>query len=66
MSKAKITASAPVLLVADVVKAAAYYRDQLGFAVSLFHDPPDFAMVTRDGYTVMLGQAAHPARILPN
>jgi uncharacterized glyoxalase superfamily protein PhnB len=66
MSKAKITASAPVLLVADVVKAAAYYRDQLGFEVELFHHPPDFAMISRDGHTIMLAQASNPARLLPN
>lgn len=66
MSKAKITASAPVLLVADVVKSAAHYRDQLGFEIELFNEPPDFAMVSRDGHTIMLGQVSHPARILPN
>jgi uncharacterized glyoxalase superfamily protein PhnB len=67
VSKAKITASAPVLLVANVVKAAAYYRDQLGFTeVKLYHEPPDFAMVSRDQHIIMLAQAAHPVRILPN
>jgi uncharacterized glyoxalase superfamily protein PhnB len=67
VSKAKITASAPVLLVANVVKAAAYYRDQLGFTeVKLYHEPPDFAMVSRDQHTIMLAQAAHAVRILPN
>jgi uncharacterized glyoxalase superfamily protein PhnB len=63
----KFTASAPILLVKDVVKAAAHYRDQLGFAdVRLYYDPPNFAMVSRDGFTIMLAQAAHPERILPN
>ena len=57
MNKAKITSSAPVLLVKDVVKSAAYWRDKLGFAEqNLFGEPPHFAMVTRDTFTVMLAQ----------
>ncbi len=67
MPTAKFTASAPVLLVADVVKSAAYYRDQLGFTeIELFHEPPDFCIAARDSFSVMLAQAAHPAAILPN
>lgn len=66
MAKAKLIASAPVLLVADVVKAAAYYRDQLGFAVKLYHQPPTFSIVSRDACTVMLAQASDPTRIVPN
>ncbi len=31
MTTAKITSSAPVLLVKDVAKSAAYWRDKLGF-----------------------------------
>lgn len=67
MTKARLTASAPILLVKDVVKAAAHYRDQLGFTeVELFNDPPDFCMASRDGLTVMLAQTPHAAHILPN
>lgn len=56
----KLTGSAPVLLVADVVKAANYYRDQLGFCYERFWgEPSDFCMVERDGLTVMLAQV-HP------
>ena len=48
---------APFFLVADVVKAAEYYRDRLGFTILgyFFEDPPVFAMVARgDAQTIML------------
>jgi uncharacterized glyoxalase superfamily protein PhnB len=64
---AKFTGHAPILLVADVLKATAYYRDQLGFTeLSLHGDPINFCIASRDGYRVMLAQAANSARILPN
>jgi uncharacterized glyoxalase superfamily protein PhnB len=57
MTKAKLTASAPVLLVKDVVKSAAYWRDKLGFTdQQMFGTPPNFAMLKRDTFTVMLAQ----------
>ena len=63
----KLIGSAPVLLVADVVKAANYYRDQLGFGYERFwNEPPDFCMVERDGFTVMLAQAPAGARLMPH
>ncbi len=51
-----LTASAPVLLVRDVIASAAYFRDRLGFTQQRLYGEPttDFAMVTRDGLTVML------------
>ena len=55
---AKITGSAPVLLVKDVVAAANHYRDRLGFSYDrLWGHPPNFCMVRRDGHVVMLSQA---------
>lgn len=63
----KITASAPILLVKDVVKAAAYYRDTLGFAEpEIYGDPPNFAMIDRDGFTIMLAQVAGDQTIVPH
>jgi uncharacterized glyoxalase superfamily protein PhnB len=52
----RITGIAPFLLVADVVRAAEYYRDRLGFTIRgyFFEDPPVFAMVGRDDHIVML------------
>jgi uncharacterized glyoxalase superfamily protein PhnB len=48
---------APYFLVADVIKAAEYYRDKLGFTIRgyFFEDPPVFGMVGRgDGQIIML------------
>ena len=57
MTKAKITANAPVLLVKDLPKSLAYWRDKLGFTdQKVFGHPPNFAMVKRDDFTVMLAQ----------
>src|SRR5579872_4808879 len=52
----RITGIAPFLLVADVVRAAEYYRDKLGFRIVgyFFEEPPLFAMVARDEHMVML------------
>ncbi len=56
-----ITASASVLLVADVAVAAEYYRDRLGFAFERFWgDPPCFCMVWRDDFCIMLSQLEEP------
>ncbi|MEQ1820639.1 MAG: VOC family protein [Terricaulis sp.] len=57
MSAAQIRDATPVLLVNDVVKAAAYYTDKLGFAVDRFWgEPPMFAIARRDGVSIMLNQ----------
>ena len=64
---AKITASAPVLLVRDVKASASHFRDRLGFSFDrLWGDPPDFCMVERDGHTVMLSQAPPGAELVPH
>lgn len=54
----RLSAIAPYFLVADVVRAAEYYRDKLGFTIRgyFFEDPPVFGMVARDGLTVMLSR----------
>lgn len=53
---ARVTGIAPFFLVADVVRAAEYYRDKLGFTIRgyFFEDPPVFAMVGRDDKILML------------
>src|SRR5688572_6919658 len=57
---------APTFLVADVVKAAAYYDEKLGFkSTLLWGKPPAFAIPTRGDLPVMLSQQ-DPARIHPN
>jgi uncharacterized glyoxalase superfamily protein PhnB len=64
---AKITASAPVLLVKDILQSAAYFRDKLGFTKqSLYNEPPSFAIIRRDGMTVMLSQVQADQTFVPN
>lgn len=63
----KIVGSAGVLLVADVVKAANYYRDKLGFSYSRFWgEPPGFVILNRDEHYVMLKQVDDPAKVVPH
>lgn len=62
----RITASAPVLLVRDVLAAADYYRDAAGFTSrDLFGDPTTFCICHRDGHHLMLAQA-DAAQIKPH
>jgi catechol 2,3-dioxygenase-like lactoylglutathione lyase family enzyme len=53
---ARVTGIAPFFLVADVTRAAEYYRDKLGFRIVgyFFEEPPVFAMVGRDNQIIML------------
>jgi hypothetical protein len=63
---AKLTASAPVLLVKDVVAGANHYRDKMGFAYERFWgEPPSFVILHRDGMYIMLRQAADPKHVVP-
>ena len=55
-----------MLLVADLDRAVAFYRDQLGFECQVYGDPPDFATVDRDAATILLALAGDRARIVPN
>ena len=58
---------APYFLVRDVVKAAEYYRDALGFSYPQFWGvPPSFCMPRRDGLTIMLSQTQDTSIIRPN
>ena len=58
---------APYFLVRDVVAAAEYYRDALGFSYSRFWgEPPCFCMPHRDGLIIMLSQTQDAAIIRPN
>ena len=67
MTKAKITSSAPVLLVKDLPKSIVYWRDQLGFTdQQTYGEPPYFAMVKRDNFTVMLAQTDASKTFVPN
>lgn len=53
----RLTGHAPILLVADVVAAANYFRDQVGFSYDRFWGhPPCFCILNRDGLQLMLSQ----------
>ncbi len=58
---------APYFLVRNVVKAAEYYRDALGFSYPRFWgEPPIFCMPHRDGVIIMLSQTQDALIIRPN
>lgn len=56
--KVKLTGSAPILLVKDVVTSAEHYRDKLGFIISdIYGEPPNFAIIQRDEQYLMFSKA---------
>src|SRR5258708_1403488 len=58
---------APYFLVPDVVLAAHFYRDTLGFSFDRFWgEPPSFCMVQRGGVVIMLAQVEDKAAVRPN
>lgn len=58
MKKAELKSIAPQLVVPDVVAAAEYYRDVLGFKIlGYFAEPPVYSMVARDGVEIHFGKA---------
>lgn len=60
---ARLTGSAPVLLVKDVFAARDYFRDKLGFEdTELYGEPPTFSIVRSDGLAVMLAQKPEGAK----
>lgn len=64
--KAMLTASAPILLVKDVVASANWYRDKCGFTINnVYGEPPFFAIIDRDGYFLMFAKCK-PENIIPN
>lgn len=64
---ARMIASAPILLVRDVVKAAEYFRDRVGFTPDRFWDaPPNFCIVRRDGLALMLSQIGPDDAVTPH
>jgi catechol 2,3-dioxygenase-like lactoylglutathione lyase family enzyme len=64
---ARILTVSPILLVADVVKAAEYYVDKLGFTVPRFWgDTPHFCIPRRGPCSVMLNQVGADPAYRPN
>lgn len=65
--KSRLTSSAAVLLVRDVIAAANYYRDALGFSYDRhWGNPPNFVILHRDGMRLMLNQAPRGTAIVPH
>ena len=63
----RLTTVSPQFVVPDVVAAAEYYRDVLGFRIlGYFLDPPVFAMVARDTAEIHFGKAENEALPSPN
>ena len=64
---ARLTAISPEFIVPDVVAAAEYYRDVLGFQIlGYFADPPVYAMVGRDVAVIHFGKADGTVAPSPN
>jgi catechol 2,3-dioxygenase-like lactoylglutathione lyase family enzyme len=62
-----IDSHATVLLVADVARASAYYRDQLGFAVESYEALPEhYAYANRGNCWIHLACFANASRRPPN
>ena len=59
--------SAPYFPVADVERSATHYEKILGFQREYTGGtPPEFAIVSRDGLSIMLRRVPAPERISPN
>jgi predicted enzyme related to lactoylglutathione lyase len=62
----RLTGISPVLLVSDLDRSVAFYRDLLGFECELFGEPPNFAVVKRDEAIFLLSLAPEGAQLVPN
>jgi catechol 2,3-dioxygenase-like lactoylglutathione lyase family enzyme len=59
--------SAPYFPVADLAKAVAYYETTFGFRCEYTGgNPPQFAILSRDGLAIMLRLVAAATRLVPN
>src|ERR1700730_1115965 len=64
---AKAQSVTPLFLVPDVMRAAEYYRDYLGFHIlDYYGEPPCFVFVRRDRADIMLKLAESPDQVRPN
>ena len=63
----QMRAHAPCLMVADVVRAHAYYAEKLGFvSPRMWGDPPTFCIARRDGLELMLAEVEPGKPVHPN
>jgi catechol 2,3-dioxygenase-like lactoylglutathione lyase family enzyme len=54
-----------ILAVADVERASAWYRDNLGFSVDATFDGPAYAILSLAGARLSLAEQGHPAEDRP-
>ena len=68
MSVAALGAISPCLIVSDVPRAIAFYRDRLGFQVRYLEpaDDPFFAIVGRDSAQIFLKSVSEEVTAQPN
>lgn len=60
MKKAKLTGSAQIFLVKDVLATSDYYRDKMGFECTLLGEPVQYCIAGRDNHHLMLAQSENP------
>ena len=65
---AALTSIAPLFIVGDVMPAIAFYRESLGFELTFLgpDDDPYFAIVRRDGVSIMIKAILPEVSPLPN
>jgi catechol 2,3-dioxygenase-like lactoylglutathione lyase family enzyme len=61
-----LTGVSPVLLVGDIDRSVAYYRDHLGFHCDVYGHPPNFIVAERDSAIILMALCREPERIVPN
>lgn len=67
MASPQLLRSAPYFPVPDVKALAAYYERVFGFKSEYSAgDPPEFAIASRDGLSIMLRRVRAPEVIVPN
>lgn len=63
----KLLSQASILITTDFPRAFAYWNEKLGFeTLSVWDDPPGFAILQRDTCRVMIGAAKVPHEITPH
>lgn len=65
MKRAKLTGSAQIFIVRDVLATSDYYRDKMGFECTLLGEPAQFCIAGRDNHHLMMAQAAETEQTLP-